>query len=86
VIPGDISSAAFFLCPPRFSPTPACCWTILVLTQHGPYALDVLATLGAKTSVLNLEQRGGELAGNVQLVAPKDGLGGATSPAHWQHN
>jgi 3-phosphoshikimate 1-carboxyvinyltransferase len=28
--------------------------------------------------VLNLEQRNGELAGTVQLIAPKDGLSGAT--------
>ena len=78
VIPGDISSAAFFLCAAALFPDSGLLLDNLGLNPTRATLLDVLATLGAKTSVLNLEQRGGELAGTVQLVAPKDGLTGAT--------
>ncbi|HEY1964074.1 MAG TPA: 3-phosphoshikimate 1-carboxyvinyltransferase, partial [Acidobacteriaceae bacterium] len=78
VIPGDISSAAFFLCAAALFPDSGLLLDNLGLNPTRATLLDVLATLGAKTSVLNLEQRSGELAGTVQLVAPKDGLSGAT--------
>jgi 3-phosphoshikimate 1-carboxyvinyltransferase len=78
VIPGDISSAAFFLCAAALFPDSGLLLDNLGLNPTRATLLDVLATLGAKTSVLNLEQRNGELAGTVQLIAPKDGLGGVT--------
>ncbi len=78
VIPGDISSAAFFLCAAALFPDSGLLLDNLGLNPTRATLLDVLAMLGAKTSVLNLEQRNGELAGTVQLIAPKDGLGGAT--------
>ncbi len=78
VIPGDLSSAAFFLCAAALFPDSSLLLDNLGLNPTRATLLDVLSTLGAKTSVLNLEQRGGELAGTVQLVAPPDGLSGAT--------
>lgn len=78
VIPGDISSAAFFLCAAALFPDSGLLLDNLGLNPTRATLLDVLATLGAKTSVLNLEHRNGELAGTVQLIAPKDGLTGAT--------
>ena len=78
VIPGDISSAAFFLCAAALFPDSGLLLDNLGLNPTRATLLDVLATLGVKTSVLNLEQRNGELAGTVQLIAPKDGLSGAT--------
>ncbi len=78
VVPGDISSAAFFLCAAAIFPDSGLLLDNLGLNPTRATLLDVLAGLGAKTSVLNLEERNGELAGTVQLVAPKDGLGGAT--------
>jgi 3-phosphoshikimate 1-carboxyvinyltransferase len=78
VIPGDISSAAFFLCAAALFPDSGLLLDNLGLNPTRATLLDVLAALGAKTTVLNLEQRNGELAGTVQLTAPKDGLGGAT--------
>jgi 3-phosphoshikimate 1-carboxyvinyltransferase len=78
VIPGDISSAAFFLCAAALFPDSGLLLDNLGLNPTRAALLDVLATLGAKTSMLNLEQRGGELAGTVRLIAPKDGLTGAT--------
>jgi 3-phosphoshikimate 1-carboxyvinyltransferase len=78
VIPGDISSAAFFLCAAALFPDSGLLLDNLGLNPTRATLLDVLASLGARTSVLNLEQRSGELAGTVQLVAPPDGLSGAT--------
>ncbi len=78
VIPGDISSAAFFLCAAALFPDSGLLLDNLGMNPTRATLLDVLATLGARISVLNLEQRSGELAGTVQLIAPKDGLIGAT--------
>lgn len=78
VIPGDISSAAFFLCAAALFPDSGLLLDNLGLNPTRATLLDVLSTLGAKTSVLNLEQRSGELAGTVQLMAPPAGLVGAT--------
>ncbi len=78
VIPGDISSAAFFLCAAALFPDSGLLLDNLGMNPTRATLLDVLATLGARVSVLNLEERSGELAGTVQLVAPRDGLIGAT--------
>jgi 3-phosphoshikimate 1-carboxyvinyltransferase len=78
VVPGDISSAAFFLCAAALFPDSGLLLDNLGLNPTRATLLDVLASLGARTSVLNLEQRSGELAGTVQLAAPADGLTGAT--------
>ena len=78
VIPGDISSAAFFLCAAALFPDSRLLLDNLGLNPTRATLLDVLTALGAKTSVLNLEERNGELVGTVQLTAPKDGLGGTT--------
>ena len=78
VIPGDISSAAFFLCAAALFPESGLLLDNLGMNPTRATLLDVMATLGARISVLNLEERSGELAGTVQLVAPKDGLIGAT--------
>lgn len=78
VIPGDISSAAFFLCAAALFPESGLLLDNLGLNPTRATLLDVLAGLGAKTSVLNLEQRNGELVGTVQLTPPTDGLTGAT--------
>jgi 3-phosphoshikimate 1-carboxyvinyltransferase len=74
-VPGDMSSAAFFLCAAALFPQ-----SNLVLDQLGmnptrATLLDVLTALGAKINVLNLEENKGELIGSVQLTAPPQGLG-----------
>ena len=75
-IPGDPSSAAFFLCA-------AACFAgsdLLVdevsLNPTRSALLDVLARLGAKPQVVSVEERAGELVGSLHLDGPKDGLGG----------
>lgn len=74
-VPGDLSSAAFFLCAAALFPE-----SNLVLDQLGmnptrATLLDVLTALGAKINVLNLEEKEGELIGSVQLTAPAQGMG-----------
>jgi 3-phosphoshikimate 1-carboxyvinyltransferase len=78
VIPGDLSSAAFFLCAAALFPDSGLLLDNLGMNPTRATLLDILTTLGARISVLNLEERNGELAGTVQLIAPQDGLIGAT--------
>ena len=75
VVPGDLSSAAFFLCAAALFPDASLLFDALGLNPTRASLLDVLGSLGAKTSVLDLEEKGGELIGTVQIQAPKEGLG-----------
>ncbi|HEY0796948.1 MAG TPA: 3-phosphoshikimate 1-carboxyvinyltransferase [Acidisarcina sp.] len=77
-VPGDLSSAAFFLCAAALFPDSNLVLDELGLNPTRATLLDVLTTLGAKISVINLEEKHGELTGTVQINAPASGLGGAT--------
>jgi 3-phosphoshikimate 1-carboxyvinyltransferase len=74
-VPGDISSAAFFLCAAALFPGSSLVIDWLGLNPTRAVLLDVLIALGAKISVLNLEERHAELVGVVQISAPAEGLG-----------
>jgi 3-phosphoshikimate 1-carboxyvinyltransferase len=74
VVPGDISSAAFFLCAAALFPGSALVLDSLGLNPTRATLLDVLTALGAHISVLNLEEKNAELVGMVQVSAPEDGL------------
>lgn len=74
-IPGDISSAAFFLCAAAIFPGSSLLLDSLGLNPTRATLLDVLTALGARISVLNLEEKNAELVGTVQLSAPPEGLG-----------
>ena len=74
-VPGDISSAAFFLCAAALFPGSALVLDSLGLNPTRATLLDVLTALGAHISVLNLEEKNAELVGTVQLSAPPKGLG-----------
>jgi 3-phosphoshikimate 1-carboxyvinyltransferase len=74
-VPGDMSSAAFFLCAAALFPESSLVLDQLGLNPTRATLLDVLTALGAKISVLNLEENQGELIGSVQLAAPAQGLG-----------
>ncbi len=76
-IPGDLSSAAFFLCAAALFPDSSLLLDRLGMNPTRAALLDVLAALGAKSNVLNLEEHHGELVGALQLTAPQEGLGGA---------
>ena len=74
-VPGDISSAAFFLCAAALFPGSALLLDSLGLNPTRATLLDVLTALGAHISVLNLEEKNAELVGTVQISAPQEGLG-----------
>jgi 3-phosphoshikimate 1-carboxyvinyltransferase len=77
-VPGDISSAAFFLCAAALFPGSALLLDSLGLNPTRATLLDVLTALGAHISVLNLEEKNAELVGSVQISSPPEGLGSTT--------
>ena len=77
-VPGDISSAAFFLCAAALFPGSNLIFDALGLNPTRATLLDVLTALGAHIGVLNLEEKNGELVGTVQVNAPQTGLSGTT--------
>jgi 3-phosphoshikimate 1-carboxyvinyltransferase len=77
-VPGDLSSAAFFLCAAALFPGSNLIFDALGLNPTRATLLDVLTALGAHIGVLNLEEKQGELVGTVQVNAPRDGLTGTT--------
>ena len=74
-VPGDISSAAFFLCAAALFPGSTLLFDSLGLNPTRAALLDVLTALGARISVLHLEEKNAELVGAVQITAPAEGLG-----------
>ena len=74
-VPGDLSSAAFFLCAAALFPGSSLVLESLGLNPTRAALLDVLTALGAKVSVLHLEERCAELVGAVRISAPSEGLG-----------
>lgn len=74
-VPGDLSSAAFFLCAAALFPGSSLTLDNLGMNPTRSALLDVLTSLGARISVLNLEEQHGELAGSLQLSGPPEGLG-----------
>jgi 3-phosphoshikimate 1-carboxyvinyltransferase len=74
-VPGDISSAAFFLAAASLFPGSSLMLDSLGLNPTRAALLDVLTSFGAQISVLNLEEKNAELVGSVQITAPASGLG-----------
>ena len=74
-VPGDISSAAFFLCAAALFPGSQLLLDSLGLNPTRATLLDVLTSLGLQISVLNLEDKHSELVGTVQVTAPPEGMG-----------
>jgi 3-phosphoshikimate 1-carboxyvinyltransferase len=77
-VPGDISSAAFFLCAAALFPGSSLVLDSLGLNPSRATLLDVLTALGVEINVLNLQEKNAELVGMVQVSAPLDGLGSTT--------
>jgi 3-phosphoshikimate 1-carboxyvinyltransferase len=74
-VPGDISSAAFFLCAAAIFPGSGLVLDSIGLNPTRASLLDVLTALGAHIGVLHLEDKHAELIGTVQISAPPEGLG-----------
>jgi 3-phosphoshikimate 1-carboxyvinyltransferase len=66
-VPGDLSSAAFFLCAAALFPNSNLVIDGLGMNPTRAVLLDVLASMGAKTKILRVEEHHGELVGLVNL-------------------
>jgi 3-phosphoshikimate 1-carboxyvinyltransferase len=66
-IPGDISTAAFFLCAAALFPGSDLLFDNLLLNPTRAALLDVMVALGLKVNVLHVEDRNGEPAGSVHV-------------------
>jgi 3-phosphoshikimate 1-carboxyvinyltransferase len=73
-VPGDISSAAFFLCAAALFPNSGLILDSIGLNPTRAALLDVLTTLGARIAVLQLQEVNSELVGTVQITADESGL------------
>src|SRR6202012_5152569 len=73
-VPGDISSAAFFLCAAALFPNSGLILDGIGLNPTRAALLDVLTTLGARIAVLQLEESHAELVGTVQITTDPEGL------------
>ena len=67
IVPGDISSAAFFLCAAGLFPDSQLVIPNLLLNPTRARLLDVLMGLGVKISIGDLQEQSGELVGTVQV-------------------
>jgi 3-phosphoshikimate 1-carboxyvinyltransferase len=77
VVPGDISSAAFFLCAALLFPESNLLIDDLGLNPTRSALLDVLTALGLRIRVLKMEERHGELVGTVHAQGALNGPIGA---------
>ncbi|MBZ5598064.1 MAG: 3-phosphoshikimate 1-carboxyvinyltransferase [Acidobacteriia bacterium] len=75
-VPGDISSAAFFLCAAALFPGSQLVIDGLLLNPTRARLLDVLVAMGTHISVTQVEEQHGELVGTVQVEGGE--LGGTT--------
>ena len=66
-VPGDLSSAAFFLCAALLFPDSHLVLDALGMNPTRAALLDVVTALGAKIKVLNVEELHGELIGTIQV-------------------
>jgi 3-phosphoshikimate 1-carboxyvinyltransferase len=83
-IPGDLSSAAFFLCAALLFPDSNLILDSIGMNPTRASLLDVIISLGGKIKVLNVEEHHGELIGTIQVNGPANGprgmhIGGALS-------
>ena len=76
-VPGDISSAAFFLCAALLFPDSNLVLDSLGMNPTRAALLDVITALGGKIKVLNVEEHHGELIGTIQVNRSPEGLKGA---------
>jgi 3-phosphoshikimate 1-carboxyvinyltransferase len=66
-IPGDLSSAAFFLCAAALFPGSKLIITALLMNPTRARLLDILSAMGLRISISQLDELHGELQGTVQI-------------------
>jgi 3-phosphoshikimate 1-carboxyvinyltransferase len=67
-VPGDISSAAFFLCAAALFPVANLVFDNVLLNPTRAALLDVLAGMGTRIAVLDVNEQHGELVGTVHAT------------------
>lgn len=77
-VPGDLSSAAFFLCAAAIFPNSNLVLDGVGMNPTRATLLDVLGSLGLRLSFLELSEQHGELVGTIQASGSSTGLSGAT--------
>jgi len=77
-VPGDISSAAFFLCAAALFPSSGLILDGIGLNPTRATLLDVLTALGAQIAVLQIQEVHSELVGTVQITAGNEGIRSTT--------
>ena len=70
-VPGDISSAAFFLCAAAIFPESNLVIDGVLLNPTRSALLDVLTAMGSRISMLQVEESYGELVGTIALLPPQ---------------
>ena len=65
-VPGDLSSAAFFLCAAALYPGSSIALPGILMNPTRARLLDILVQMGLKVSVAQLEQHHGELVGTIE--------------------
>ncbi len=75
-VPGDLSSAAFFLCAALLFPDSNLVLDSIGMNPTRAALLDVIVALGGKIKVLNVEEHHGELIGTIQVNVAPGGLKG----------
>jgi 3-phosphoshikimate 1-carboxyvinyltransferase len=75
-VPGDLSSAAFFLCAALLFPESNLILDSIGMNPTRAALLDVITALGGKIKVLNVEEHHGELIGTIQVNTVPGGLKG----------
>src|SRR5438270_1183889 len=78
-IPGDISSAAFFICAAALFKESNLVIDALLLNPTRTTILDVLISMGVRISVMHVEEHHGELVGTVHVRSGGRLLGGRIS-------
>jgi 3-phosphoshikimate 1-carboxyvinyltransferase len=71
IVPGDISSAAFFLVAALITPHSDLTITGVGLNPTRTALLDVLRSMGAQIKLLHVEEANGELIGNLQVKSSR---------------
>ena len=70
-VPGDISSAAFFLVAALITPNSDLIITGVGLNPTRTVLLDVLRSMGAQIKLLHIEEANGEIIGNLQVKSSR---------------
>jgi 3-phosphoshikimate 1-carboxyvinyltransferase len=72
-IPGDMSSAAFFMCAASIFSDSNLVIDGVLLNPTRSALLDVLAAMGTRTSMVRVEEQHGELVGTITLIPGEGG-------------